>query len=136
MGHHVSTVFNQGMSFTSTINNHKVAMDSHDDGGHDTGPSPKRLMLASLAGCTGMDVVSILQKMKVAFSDFSIDIDASLTEEHPKIYNYVRLSYKIKLAEKDRSKMEKAVNLSQDKYCGVSAMFRAFAKLETDIVYL
>lgn len=136
MGHHISTVFNHGMSFTSTINNHKVAMDSHDDGGHDTGPSPKRLMLASLAGCTGMDVVSILQKMKVAFSDFSIDIDATLTDEHPKIYNDVRLSYKIKLAEKDRTKMEKAVNLSQEKYCGVSAMFRAFSKLETEIIYL
>ncbi|MEO8771850.1 MAG: OsmC family protein [Ferruginibacter sp.] len=136
MGHHVSTVFNQGMSFTSTINNHKVAMDSNDDGGHDTGPSPKRLMLASLAGCTGMDVVSILAKMKVVFSDFSIDIDASLTEEHPKIYNHVKLRYKIKLAEKDQAKMEKAVNLSQEKYCGVSAMFRAFAKLETEIFYL
>ena len=136
MGHHVSTVFNQGMSFTASINGHKVAMDSHDDGGHDTGPSPKRLMLASLAGCTGMDVVSILQKMKVVFSDFSIDIDAALTEEHPKIYNHVKLFYKIKLAEKDQSKMEKAVNLSQDKYCGVSAMFRAFSKLETEIIYL
>jgi putative redox protein len=136
MGHHVSTIYNNGMSFNSSINNHKVAMDSHDDGGHDTGPSPKRLMLASLAGCTGMDVVSILQKMKVIFTDFSIDIDASLTEEHPKIYNHVKLTYKIKLAEKDRPKMQKAVNLSQDKYCGVSAMFRAFAKLETEIVYL
>ncbi|MEO6668895.1 MAG: OsmC family protein [Ferruginibacter sp.] len=136
MGHHVHTVFNEGMSFTSTINAHQVSMDSHEDGGHDTGPSPKRLMLASLAGCTGIDIVMILQKMKVDFSDFSLDIDATLTEEHPKIYNHVKLVYKINVAEKDRAKMQKAVNLSQDKYCGVSAMFRAFSKLETVIVYL
>ena len=111
-------------------------MDSHDDPEKETGPSPKRLMLASLAGCTGIDIVSILNKMKVDFSDFSIDITATLTEEHPKIYNHVKIIYKIKLAEKDQPKMKKAIHLSQDKYCGVSAMFRAFAKLEIETVYV
>ncbi|MFT3911204.1 MAG: OsmC family protein [Ferruginibacter sp.] len=93
-------------------------------------------MLASLAGCTGIDIVSILNKMKVDFSDFSIDITASLTEEHPKMYKDVKIIYKIKLAEKDRPKMEKAISLSQDKYCGVSAMFKKFATVETETVYL
>lgn len=135
--HSVNTVFNSGMAFTATVNNHPVLMDTTpDEGGIDIGPSPKRLMLASLAGCTGMDIVMILNKMKVAFSDFTIDIDATLTEEYPKYYNNVKLVYKIRLAEADRSKMEKAVNLSQEKYCGVSEMFRAFAKLETTIEYL
>ena len=107
-----------------------------DGGGNDEGPSPKRLMLASLAGCTGIDVVSILNKMKTPFSDLSIDITASLTDEHPKIYKAVKITYKIKLADADRSKMEKAVKLSEEKYCGVSAMFRAFATVEHEIVYL
>ena len=63
--HSVSTVFNKNMAFTSTINGHDVLMDtSADDGGEDSAASPKRLMLASLAGCTGMDIVSILNKMK------------------------------------------------------------------------
>ncbi len=136
MSHHVSTVFNQGMSFTATINNHKITMDSHADPEKEVGPSPKRLMLAALAGCTGIDVVSILDKMKVNFSDFTIDVSATLTEEHPKIYNHVNVLYRIKLAETDRPKMEKAVKLSQDKYCGVSAMFSTFAKLDSEIVYL
>lgn len=125
------------MAFTANINGHQVIMDTTaDDGGEDTGASPKRLMLASLAGCTGMDIVSILNKMKAIFSDFTIDIDAEVTDEHPKIYNKVKVIYKIKIATADRSKMEKAVSLSQNKYCGVSAMFRAFANLETEIVYL
>ena len=135
--HSVNTVFNEGMSFTADINGHKVRMDTTvDDDGQDSGPSPKRLMLASLAGCTGMDIVSILNKMKVPFSDFSIDVHASVTNEHPKTYNLVKMRYTIKVAEEDKVKMGKAVALSQEKYCGVSAMFRAFAKLDTEIDFL
>lgn len=135
--HSVTTVFNQHMAFTANINGHRVLMDTGaEDGGDNSGPSPKRLMLASLAGCTGMDIVSILNKMKVAYSDFNMDVDAQVTEEHPKIYNRVKITYKIKMAEEDRPKIEKAVALSQEKYCGVSAMFRAFAELETEIVMI
>jgi putative redox protein len=135
--HSVTTLFNNNMAFTADINGHEVLMDTTaDDGGDDSGPSPKRLMLASLAGCTGMDIVPILNKMKVSYSDFSIDVDADVTEEHPRIYNRVKITYKIKMAAADRPKMEKAVALSQEKYCGVSAMFRAFAELKTEIIIL
>jgi putative redox protein len=135
--HSVTTLFNKNMAFTADINGHEVLMDTTaDDGGDDSGPSPKRLMLASLAGCTGMDIVPILNKMKVSYSDFSIDVDADVTEEHPRIYNRVKITYKIKMAAADRPKMEKAVALSQEKYCGVSAMFRAFAELKTEIIIL
>ena len=135
--HSVSTVFNKNMAFTSTINGHDVVMDTTaDEGGEDSGPSPKRLMLASIAGCTGIDIVSILNKMKVDFSDFSIAVHAALTTEHPKIYKPVKITYKIKLAEEDKNKMIKAVNLSTEKYCGVFAMFSSFAKMDTEIDYL
>lgn len=135
--HSVSTVLNQKMAFTATINGHAVKMDTTaDDGGEDSGPSPKRLMLASLAGCTGIDVVSILNKMKVAYSDFTIDIVAGLTGDHPKYYNNVKIIYRIKMDETERSKMEKAVALSQDKYCGVYAMFKSFAVMDTEISYV
>ena len=133
--HNITAVFNQGMSFTSHINGHKVVTDSNSEGAGD-GPSPKRLMLASLAGCTGIDVVSILAKMKVIFSDLSIDVSAGLTEEHPQIYKDVKIIYKIKMAVEDKPKMEKAVKLSEEKYCGVSAMFRAFSKVSHEIIYL
>jgi len=135
--HSITTVFIKNMAFKANINGHEVIMDTTaDDGGDNSGPSPKRMMLASLAGCTGMDVVSILNKMKVVYSNFSIDIDADVTEVHPKIYNRVKIIYKIKIATADKPKMEKAVSLSQDKYCGVSAMFRAFANVEHEIIYL
>ena len=135
--HSVTTVFNKNMAFMANINGHDVVMDTTaDDGGEDTGPSPKRLMLASLAGCTGMDIVPMLNKMKVPFSNFSIDIDAAVREEYPKIYNRAKITYKIKIAAADKPKMEKAVSLSQEKYCSVSAMFKSFAELETEIIIL
>jgi putative redox protein len=135
--HFVSTYFAAGMAASSTIGEHKVQIDNTlDNGGTNTGPGPKRLMLTSLAGCTGIDIVSILHKMKVEFSDLSIDTEATLSDDHPKIYNHVKIIYKIKLAEADQSKMEKAVALSADKYCGVMAMFRSFATIESSIVYL
>lgn len=134
--HSVNTVFREGMAFTAEISGHELKMDtSTEDGGTDSGPSPKRLMLASLGGCTGIDIVSILDKMKVSFSDFSIGVHAALSTEHPKIYNVVKITYKIKVAEEDKPKMIKAVNLSQEKYCGVYAMFSAFAKMDTEIIY-
>jgi putative redox protein len=74
--------------------------------------------------------------MKVAYNEFSIGVNAVLTNEHPKIYNYVKVTYKIKLAEKDKPKMIKAVNLSTETYCGVFAMFKTFAKMDTEIDYL
>lgn len=83
--HLVTTVFNDHMAFTAEINGHKVLMDTTaEDGGEDSGPSPKRMMLASLAGCTGIDIVSILNKMKVEFSDLTIAVHAALSTEHPK----------------------------------------------------
>jgi len=130
--HSLTTVYKKNMAFSANIKGHEITMDvTPDGGGDDTGPSPKRLILASLAGCTGMDVVSLLNKMKAPFSDFSIDIDADINEDYPKIYDHVKITYKIKIAEADRRKMEKAIKLSQEKYCSVSAMFRAFAKMDT-----
>ncbi len=134
--HTVVTNFTNGMQFDADVSNHTVTMDATEaDGGKDAGASPKKLLLASLAGCTGIDIVSILNKMKVNFSQFQITVQAALTEEHPKIYATVHIIYAIQLAEDDKPKMDKAIALSQDKYCGVSAMFKAFAKLSWEVRY-
>jgi putative redox protein len=93
-------------------------------------------MLASLAGCTGLDVVSILNKMRVNFSFFSINVEGHLTETEPKVYDNVVINYTIKVENEDEPKVQKAVTLSQEKYCGVSKMFEAFAKLSYKIIYL
>ena len=134
--HSIKTTFNHNLAFTAKIGDYDVPMDTSDENTSNFGPSPKKLMLASLAGCTGIDVVSILNKMKVNFSDFTVGIDASLTDEHPKIYKDVKMTYQIRVAETDRPKMEKAVLLSPDKYCGVRARFKAFAQVHWEIMYL
>lgn len=134
--HFVKAAHISGMSFSASINGHEVAMDNPENGEPSIGPSPKRLMLAALAGCTGVEVVSILNKMKVPFEGLEISVEAGLTENHPKLYQNVKIMYSIKLADANKPKMAKAVNLSMDKYCGVSAMFRGFAKLDTEILFL
>lgn len=104
---------------------------------NNTGVRPKALILSALAGCTAIDVVELLRKMRVEHSEFKIDVSGELTEEHPKTYHTVRLTYFVKLNnEGDRDKFEKAVNLSQEKYCGVTAMVKKFADLKVNIEYL
>jgi putative redox protein len=126
------------MGFDAFQNGHVIKLDSSaESGGQDSGVRPKALILTSLAGCTGMDIVSLLNKMKAAYSDFTISVEGELTEEHPKIYHAIKLVYSIKIdAEEDRVKMQKAVDLSQEKYCGVSAMVKAFANLQIEIKYI
>jgi len=133
----IKATFNSGMNFTADINGHKIEIDTDEaSGGKNIGTRPKALMLASLAGCTGLDVVSILNKMRVNFSDLSISVDGHLTDTEPKIYDEITINYTIKVSNEDESKVEKAVNLSQDKYCGVTKMFESFAKVGFKINYL
>jgi putative redox protein len=83
-----------------------------------------------------MDVVSLLNKMHVSFSDFTVHVEADLRDEHPRIYTEIRMVYKIRIADTDKDKMEKAVNLSKEKYCGVSAMLAMVCPIVANIEYL
>ena len=133
----ITSVYQGGMAFKADVKGHDVIIDlAEASGGNNLGSSPKILMLVSLAGCTGVDVVDILNKMRVRFSDLSINVHAHLTETDPKIYDDVTVTYSIKVDKKDQGKVQKAVTLSQDKYCGVSEMFRAFAKLSHTINFI
>jgi putative redox protein len=135
--HHISSKNTDGLAFSTSLNGHTIITDTDTDGGgQNSGFRPKRLMLVALIGCTGIDVVSILKKMKVIYSDLSIDVDADLTDEDAATYHTVKLTYSIKVAAADQPKVEKAVALSMDKYCGVSAMFQKFATLSREIVFL
>jgi len=111
------------LGFTADIEGYKLDMDSSSENTAQ-GASPKRLMLASLLGCTGMDVISLLQKMRVPAEEFSIEATAPLTEEHPKVFESVHLVYRVKGTGIKRDKVEKAIDLSQTRYCGVSIMLK------------
>ena len=97
--------------------------------------SPKAMMLSSLAVCSGLDIVAILDKMRVELDNFKINTVASLTEEHPKYYDEVKVQYQFFGKDLDKEKIKKAVNLSLTRYCGVIEMFRGFSKLKTEIKY-
>lgn len=121
----VRTSWIENMQFDAILSDHHLIMDaSPEAGGQDMGPRPKELMLASLAGCTGMDVISILQKMRVKVEAFDIDVEADLNDEHPKYYKKMHIIYRFKGKDLDPEKLEKAVVLSQERYCGVSATYR------------
>jgi len=86
----VNALHTKGMSFDIEIGGYKITVDAGKEvGGQGLGPSPKPLMLASLAGCTGMDVVSLLKKMRIDFNSFNLKIEGELNDEHPKKYNKI-----------------------------------------------
>ncbi|MFH0866383.1 MAG: OsmC family protein [Bacteroidota bacterium] len=109
-------------------------MDADEaNGGRNKGPRPKTLTLASLAGCTGMDVIAILRKMHIEPEYFNVIAEGDLTEEHPKYFHKIHLVYEVKGAGIDAEKVDKAVSLSQEKYCGVSALLSKGAELTYEI---
>lgn len=134
MKHTVKTSWLGKMAFEANVNDLPLIMDSSSEfGGENKGPRPKELLLASLSGCTGMDVVAILKKMQVELESFNMYIEADMTEEHPKHYTKMHLIYEFKGKNLERAKLEKAVALSQDKYCGVSYMFKKFLEFTYEI---
>jgi putative redox protein len=132
---HVS--WSGGMNFETEINGHKLSVDAKNDvGGQDKGPRPKPLMMLALAGCTGMDVISILGKMRVEVEDFDIKIEADLTDEHPKHFTKMHIIYMFKGKDLDIEKLKKAIDLSQDRYCGVSATYKKAMDISYEIKIL
>lgn len=124
----------QKMSFEADLDGHKLIIDANEEnGGENQGPRPKILMLASLAGCTGMDVVSILTKMRVNYDSFSVHVEGETGEEHPKKYESMKIIYHITGKDIDLEKVQKAVNLSSEKYCGVSAFYNKVIDIEYEI---
>jgi len=124
-----------GMAFDIPMDGHHVMVDAEEQfGGQDKGPRPKNLMVASLIGCTGMDVIAILNKMRVQVEEFSIDVKTELTEEHPKHFTSMHLIYRFKGKNLPLENLKKAVELSQDRYCGVSAVYKKALNLTYEIV--
>ncbi|MCU4176987.1 OsmC family protein [Carboxylicivirga sp. N1Y90] len=122
------------MSFETELFGHKLVLDAGtDNGGEDKGPRPKILMLTALAGCTGMDVTSILKKMRVKIDDLQIIVEGDMTEEHPKYYKSMKVIYQFKGENLPMEKLEKAVSLSEERYCGVSALYKKAIPVTTEI---
>ena len=125
-----------GMSFNTETVGGNVKLDADEVvGGKGDGVRPKALMLVALSGCTSMDVASLLKKMRVDVDSLKVVVTGELTDEHPKYYNKVKVEYQFTGNDIDKEKVEKAVNLSVDRYCGVYEMFRKFAEVSFEIQY-
>jgi putative redox protein len=126
----ISTVWKNDHAFESWQDENSINID----GDRVKGVSPKSLLLSGLAGCSGIDIVDILEKMRVPFSDFSIDVESDQTEEHPKVFKDIYITYKIKTAPENEDKVRKAAELSLEKYCGVSDMLKKNSPIHFNIV--
>ena len=131
MGHKVTTTWKNKMLLESDnpLGKNLLMESGPDSGGSNQGLSPKALMLSSLGGCTGLDVLSLLKKIRVEIEDFKVIVNGELTEEHPKYYDKVSIDYYFTGTDLNEEKIKKAVSLSEERYCGVIKMFRAFAEI-------
>ena len=130
----VNALHIKGVTFMSVGDSKNwVPMDGPEEfGGSDSGVWPKELILHSLAGCTGSDVASILSKMRVPFTRFKVVVSADLAEEHPKVFTKIEIVYKFWGENLDTSKLEKAIDLSENTYCAVTAMLRKSMPITTN----
>lgn len=130
----VTTVWKENMHFESdNPSGITFSIDAPQDGSDGVGLRPKAMMLSSLAGCSGLDVVSLLKKMRADVDDFKMIVHGELTDEHPKYYHKVALEYHFYGSDLKEDKINKAVDLSIEKYCGVMEMFRRFADVTTEV---
>jgi putative redox protein len=128
----------EDMTFQTDLDGHRLVVDADDSvGGKNRGPRPKGLLLVSLAGCTAMDVISILKKMREPVGWFNLKVSGNLTEEHPKKFTDFKVIYQFKKSDGlNPQNVQKAVELSQNKYCGVSATLRDAHDVAWEIEYI
>ena len=129
----VNAVHIKGVTFMGVGDSKSwVPMDGPEAfGGSDSGVRPKELILHALAGCTGSDVASILIKMRVPFTRFEVAVNADMADEHPKVFTKMEIIYKFWGDNLDTSKLERAIDLSENTYCAVNAMLRKSMPITT-----
>jgi len=132
--HTIKTIWRKDNIFDTDVDGHTITIDlGKEDGGEDAGPRPKKLLLVAAAGCSGLDVVPLLKKMRVELKGFDIQIEAQMSEEHPKQYTSMKVIYEFEGDNLPMEKLEKAVTLSYEKYCGVMAMYKKSIPISWEI---
>lgn len=132
--HSIRTEWKGGLAFEADVNGHKVRMDAPvEGGGENSGPGPKKLQLVALSGCSGMDIVSLLAKMRVDIESCTIEVQGDVADEHPKHYTNMHVIYEFKGKNLPLDKLEKAVKMSEETYCGVEALYRKAITVTSEI---
>lgn len=136
MDQEITCSWRSGLAFQAEVSGHQFMIDAGPEaGGKGEGARPKRLLLASLAGCSGIDIAALLPKMRLKVDDFRIDVGADVTDGTPQTYRHIHAIYTFVGSDLDEPKLEKAVALSWDKLCGVAAMLRQAAELTYEVRY-
>lgn len=125
----VSVKWVEGMEFQATTGSgHSITLDARPEvGGQDHGARPAEMVLVGLGGCTGMDVISILRKMRQDVTGFEMEVSGEERTEHPKSYQRIEVRYKLWGNDIAPEKAERAIRLSRDRYCVVSHLVSARA---------
>lgn len=133
--HSIKTVWRENNIFDTRIDGHTITIDlAKDGGGDDVGPRPKRLLLLSAAGCSGLDVIEIVRKMRIELKSFHIRIEAEATDEHPKHYTSMKVFYEFEGENLPAEKLERACKLSFENYCGVLAMYKKAIPISYEVI--
>jgi len=131
-------VWKSGMSFDGSADSgFSVPLGAHPSvGGQDDGFRPMELIAIGLAGCTAMDVISILSKKKQVVKTFEVQVQAQRAEDHPKVFTHLTIEYILSGSDLSREAVERAVQLSAEKYCPAQAMFIKIVPMELKITLL
>jgi len=133
----IDVKWKNNMAFIANVDGHELLLDLDENaGGTNLGPKPKPLLLVALGGCTAMDVISILKKMRIEPEYFNVKVDGEVTEEHPKHFTKIKLIYEFRGNDLPLEKLQKAIDLSQEHYCGVSETLRKSVEISSEIVIL
>lgn len=124
-------VWQKKLSFTGEVEGFQVPLGAHPDfGGDDDGFRPMQLIGLGIAGCTAMDVISILEKKRQVITAFEVEIDGEQAEDHPRVFTRLQIRYLISGDDVDEKAVERAIELSKTKYCPAQAMFQDIVPIE------
>jgi putative redox protein len=134
--HEIDTFWMGKMQFNSAVAGHTIVMDAPERvGGEDAGPIPKPFVLVALSGCTGMDIVALLRKAKLEVDSLNIHVTGELSKQPPIEYISIHLVYEIAADESMKDEVLKMVDVSQNKYCGVSNMLKKALPVTWEIIF-
>ena len=127
-----SVTLADGMHFVGNIEGFRTDLDADESvGGMGAGPQPPRLLLLATAGCTAMDVISILRKKRQQVSSLNVVVQGSRAEQHPKVYTQIDVLYRVRGQNVDPRAVARAIELSETRYCPVMAMLSKVAQVTT-----
>lgn len=131
----VNLKWKEGLLFLAEQDNQKYYLGAGDETGvSNKGIMPKTMLLSALAGCSGMDVVSLLKKMRVSGYELQINVSASSIEEHPQVFKDIKMTFQFEGKELPIDKIRKSIDLSVNRYCPVHAMLSKAVPINTEII--